>query len=94
MGFRRSENAGPAGSRWRLAHRSLLGSCGVPAEVADADRRWLYALLHGDDHPGTGWDVSWISPRQATELLAALVRDISSETGYDLIRLLRQRAGA
>jgi hypothetical protein len=94
MGFRRSDEDDPTGSRWRLANQALLGACGVPAEVADSDRRWVYLLLHGDDYPGTGWDVSWVTPRQAAELLAALVRDLPSEAGYDLVRLLRQRADA
>jgi hypothetical protein len=94
MGFRRSDQAGPTGSRWRVAHRSLLGACGVPAEVADSDRRWVYVLLHGDDYPGTGWDASWVSPRQAAELLAVLECDLPSWVGYDLVRLLRQRAEA
>jgi hypothetical protein len=94
MGFRRSDEAGPTGSRWRLARRSLLGACGVPAEVADSDRRWLYVLLHGDDYLGTGWDVSWTSPDQAAELLAALERQLPSLIGYDLIQLLRQHARA
>jgi hypothetical protein len=92
MGFRRSDEAGPTGSRWRLAHQSLLGACGVPGEVAGSDRRWVYVLLHGDDYPGTGWDVSWVSPRQAAELLAVLERDLPSAVGYDLVPLLRQRA--
>src|SRR5271168_4673015 len=72
MSFRRSDRPGPFGSRWRLANRGLLGACGVPTEVADSDRRWTYTLLHGDDYPGTGWDVSWMSPQRAAELLAVL----------------------
>ena len=94
MGFRRSDEAGPTGSRWRLANRSQLGACGVPAEVTASDRRWVYVLLHGDDYPGTGWDVSWLLPKQAAELLAVLDRDRASWIGYDLVRLLRQRAEA
>lgn len=62
MAFRRSGEAGPTGSRWRLAHRALLRACGVPDAVADSDRRLAYVLLHGDDYPGTGWDVSRVSP--------------------------------
>ena len=76
MSYRRSDKPGPFGSRWRLANRSLLVACGVPAEVADSDRRWTYCLLHGDDYPGTGWDVAWVSPQQATTLLAVLERDL------------------
>jgi hypothetical protein len=94
MGFRRSEEAGPTSSRWRVAHRSMLGACGVPAEVADSDRRWVNVLLHGDDYPGTGWDVSWVSAHQSAELLALLQRDLPSWIVYDLVRLLRQRVEA
>lgn len=92
MSFRRSDNTGPFGSRWRLANKSLLGACGVPAEVTDSDRRWIYLLLHGYDYCGTGWDVSWVSPQQAAELLAVLERQLSSTDGCDLVRLLRKRA--
>jgi hypothetical protein len=54
----------------------------------------VYVLLHGNDYPRTGWDVSWLSPQQAAELLAILQRDLPSWIGYDLVRLLQQRAQA
>ena len=92
MRFRRSENTGPSSSRWRLAHRALLGECGIPAEVSDSDRRWGYLLHYGSDDLGTGWDVSWITPEQARELLTALLSDLPSEVGYDLVQSLRRRA--
>ena len=50
-------------------------------------------LLHGEDCLGTGWDVSWITDQQANELLDLLLPHFSNETGIDLIRLLRRRAG-
>jgi hypothetical protein len=62
--------------------------------VADSDRRWHYVLLHGDDHPGTGWDVSWITPAQAARLLNLLVSALLTEAGYDLIRHLRRRSSS
>ena len=92
MTFRRRDASGPAGSRWRLAHRALLAECGIPDEVADSDRRWSYLLLHGSDDPGTGWRTAWVSPEQATRLLACLLIDLPSEVGYDLVRCLRLRA--
>jgi len=61
-------------------------------EVADCDRRWLYVLLHGEDELVTGWDVSWITPKQAGELLAVLTDDLSDDIGYDLMREFRRRA--
>ena len=92
MSFRRAEDSGPESSRWRLAHRALLSECGIPDEVADSDRRWIYVLLHGTDEPGTGWQTSWISPAQAARLLTCLVDDLSSETGYHLVHCLRARS--
>ena len=92
MGFSRTNQTDPTGSRWRLANRALLGKCGVPDAIADSDRQWAHVLLHGDDHLGTGWDVSWITQEQAAELLAALVHELPLEAGYDLMRLLRQQA--
>ena len=77
-----------------LANRTLLDVCGVPDAIADSDRQWAYVLLHGDDHLGTGWDVSWISPQQAAELLAALVHELPFEARYELVWFLRQRAEA
>jgi hypothetical protein len=91
MWYRRSANIDVASSRWRLANQSLLEACGIPHEVASADRRWIYVLLHGDDHLGTGWDVSWISPSQAANLLAAFECDLQSTVGLDLVQLLRKR---
>jgi hypothetical protein len=38
--------------------------------------------------------VSWVSPEQATALLAVLNGDLGSEVGYDLVRVLRQRVAA
>ena len=60
MRFLRSDSPGPESSRWRLAHRALLGGCGIPPEVANSDRRWVCVLLHGEDESGTGWDASWV----------------------------------
>ena len=94
MSFRRSDDASLFGSRWRLENRNLLGVSGIPAEIADCDRRWGYTVLHGDDYPGTGWDVSWITAAQAANLLAVLERDLTDDVGCDLIRLLRQRVAA
>ncbi len=69
MAYHRRDASGPEGSRWRLAHRALLAECGIPDKVADSDRRWAYLLLHGSDHPGSGWRTSWVSPEQASRLL-------------------------
>jgi hypothetical protein len=92
MAYRGPGGFGPEDARWRLAHRALLSECGIPDEVADSDRRWVYLLLHGTDEPGTGWRVEWISPGQAARLLDHLLADLPSESGYDLIRCLRLRA--
>lgn len=90
MGYRRSEETGPTGSRWRLAHRSLLAACGIPGQVFSSDRRWVYVLLHGYD-PVTGWDESWLSAKQAFELLSVLERDLPSTSAYELVSDLKRR---
>jgi hypothetical protein len=92
MTIRRVADTDVDSPRWRRGNRALLAECGVPDLVADSDRRWGYVVLHGDDYPGTGWDTSWISPAQATRLLARLVADLPSESGYDLVRCLRVRS--
>ena len=94
MSFHRPNDAGSASQRWRISHRSLLSECGIPDAVANSDRAWAYLQLHGDDSPNTKWNVSWISPQQAARLLKQLDRDLPCEAGYDLVRLLRQRAAA
>src|SRR5687767_4270574 len=91
MTYRRKSIEGPEGLQWRLSHRALLSQCGIPPEVAGSDRRRAYMLLHGDDAPGTGWNPSWISPEQAARLLQRLFLDISTESGFELIRASRQR---
>jgi hypothetical protein len=90
MAYRRPAASDASGPRWRLAHRDLLSERGIPDEVADWDRRWGYLLLHGVDRPGTGWEPSWISPRQAARLLDGLLANLPTEDGYDLIRGLRR----
>jgi hypothetical protein len=91
--YRRPSGTGPESSRWRLANRVKLKKCGVPGEVAESHRGWIYALLHGDDYLGTGWDVSWITDQQAKELLDLLLANFGDQSGYDLIRLLKRRVG-
>lgn len=92
MSFRRSEDSGVTSSRWRLANRGILVECGIPTEVANSDRRWIYLLLHGYD-PVSGWKVSWITPQQASRLLALLEPEFPPDNSYDLMRCLRQRIG-
>jgi hypothetical protein len=75
-----------------LAGRALLAECGIPDEVADSDRRWVYLPLHGSDDPGTNWHASRVSPEQAAQLLDSLLIDLPSEVGYDLVRCLRRRS--
>jgi hypothetical protein len=93
MGFRRSPTTDPESSRWRLAHRGLLLECGIPEEIANSDRRWIYLLLHGSDDFGTRWDPTWISSAQARRLLNRLESELASENAYQLIHFLRKRSG-
>ncbi|MBY0233286.1 MAG: hypothetical protein K2W96_28735 [Gemmataceae bacterium] len=88
MSFRRSDDNGISGSRWRVEHRSLLERCGIPSPIAASDRRWVHALLHGYD-PETGWQATWLSPQQAGMLLPALEADPDADA-LDLIRELRK----
>jgi hypothetical protein len=69
-------------------------ACGLPQQVVDSDRAWVYVLLHGDDHLSTGWDASWISANQAKRLLTILENDLENPVGYDLLDALRRRAQA
>jgi hypothetical protein len=78
-------------SNWRSENRNLLSECGIPDLVANSDRVWNYVLLHGDDLLQTGWTPAWISPKQASQLLAALERGLPNEDGCDLLRALRRR---
>ena len=96
MSFRRSAKAVDSdSSRWRRANRSRLVLCGIPAEVADCHRRWLYVLDHEFD-PETGWRVNWLSPGRAAELAGAMARDPASlaGSGHFFMVALRQRAGS
>jgi len=91
MGYRRSESCEVESSRWRSEHRSFLAECGIPPEVYNSDRAWVYVLLHGSDDFGTGWEPSWISRQQAEKLLAFLECEVKPEMGLDLLRRLRAR---
>jgi hypothetical protein len=62
----------------------LLLECGVPDEIADSNRRWVYVLLHGSDDFGTSWDPSGITTTaQASRLLAILEADAENTSGYE-----------
>jgi hypothetical protein len=92
MAYHRRDASAPHDSRWRLAHRGPLATCGSPDEVAASVRLWAYLLLHGSDDPGTGWCTSWVSPQHAARLLESLLIDLPRDLGYDLVRCLRIRA--
>ena len=91
MSFRRGRSDAPESSSWRLAHRRELLECGLPRDVVSSDRGWIYVLLHGDDELGTGWQADWITIEQARRLLALPERELATEVGYDLVRILRAR---
>jgi len=78
--------------KWRTEKRSLLAECGIPDAVASSERNWNYVLLHGDDALQTGWNVSWITPRQAKRLLEALEQSSIGQSGHNLFDALRRRA--
>ncbi len=84
MAYRRPNDEGVFGSRWRIAHRSRLADCGIPSAVAEDDRRWAYVLNHGHDLE-TGWETSWLSEKQAKELLSLLEPQFRSAIGIWLV---------
>jgi hypothetical protein len=90
MAYRRPNDNGVFGSRWRLAHRAQLTACGVPAEIAASDKRWRYVLYHGDD-PQSGWDETWLSNDQARNLLAFLGPLLPNPVGADLVERIQRR---
>ena len=74
-----------------MEHRAFLVECGVPHEVADSDRSWIYVLLHGDDGLQTGWDPTWMTKKQAQRLLCLVESEVQCGLLYGLLRRLRQR---
>lgn len=92
MAYRRSDDPGPFGSRWRLTHRGELTALGIPADIASSDERWRYTLSHGDDLK-SGWDESWLTDDQARELLAFLNPLFPNTVAVDLVVRLRRRLG-
>lgn len=91
MSFRRSQETGPESSRWRCEQRAALSRLGVPDEIIGSDSRWRYVLLHGDDELESGWNPTWLTPVQASELLALLSRELADATGYELLTVLQKR---
>jgi hypothetical protein len=91
MSYRRSSSIDVESPRWRLKHRGFLAECGLPPEVVNSDRTWIYVLLHGGDELGTGWDPTWITNEQAEKLLRFLESEVESEVGFHLLGRLRQR---
>jgi hypothetical protein len=90
MSFRRSNDDGPTSGRWLSRNRSALLAAGLPSEIVTVQRTWNYVLLHGDDEFASGWQAEWLSPTQASEILALITADLASETGFGLIPRLRE----
>jgi hypothetical protein len=94
MAFRRSSDITITSPRWLSLNRSALVECGIPTEILGDLRRWNYALLHGEDHFGCGWAVSWLSLEQCRKLLVILEAGMESDVGFDLVHQLRRIVSA
>ena len=88
MSFRRSEADDVTSSRWLADHRGELADAGVPLDILNDRRAWTHVLLHSDDSR-SGWAAEWLSAEQSRKLLDLLAASGLSETGHDLIRILR-----
>ena len=89
MSFRRTSDDTVEGKRWLTKNKSLLAAAGIPSEILNSASAWNYVLLHGDDELQSGWQAEWLSPTQATNLLALITPDVQSTIGYDLVRRLQ-----
>jgi hypothetical protein len=79
---------------WRRKHRKQLLDAGLPDSVVDDERTWGYVLLHGDDEFGSGWNTSWITEEQASNLLRLLRSQYPSTDCYDIFPELEKRMRA
>ena len=79
--------------RWLRKHRSELSACGIPADVAGAERRWVHLLLHGYD-AGSAWSNELLTAEPAAELLALLDPHFRNPVGIWLVEALRRRQQA
>lgn len=59
-----------------------------------SQRALTYVLLHGEDHPGTGWTPDWLKPPEAAAFQAFLEREFSDQSGYEIFNQLKRRANA
>ena len=92
MAYRRSSDTEALSPRWRTAHAAELVRW-LPERIVASDRSLAYVVLHGDDAPGTGWSVDWLSPEEAGEFLRFLARELPDSEGFELPGALRRRSG-
>jgi hypothetical protein len=76
---------------WRKNHRSELLAAGMPDFLIDDEQRWTYVLLHGDDELASGWDPTWITKQQASDLLRLLRSHYEDNVGLNLFVALERR---
>jgi hypothetical protein len=82
-------------------HGAELRECGVPGEVTRDRMRFLRFLDHRFDQDGwfesrpcTPWSIDMLTAEQATRLADFIAHHFGEEQYRDLLRELRQRAGA
>ena len=76
---------------WLKSHRLALIMLGIPEFILDNERSWNYVLLHGDDAPASGWNTSWITKSQATEILRLLDSYYQNKIGLGLFMELKKK---
>jgi hypothetical protein len=86
MGYRRDSDGQRAWQAWIDQHRNDLLRCSLPEFVFSDDQRWFRFVEHDGWDQETGWNVTMLSPDQASALYDFLM----SEYGSDEYRLLLQ----
>lgn len=96
MGFRRNRETHLTSAHWINKNQEFLQRSGLPSYAMSSPRNWSYFLLHGADGVLGDWQLDWISPKKAAELLKLIEDQLAQERrsviNYDLLGQLRNRA--
>ncbi len=78
---------------WRSNNLHRLLQAGIPERIANDDREFWFLVQEGEELGGNGWNDSWISDHEASELYDIFTEFFRNESdlGWDLLDRLRKR---
>ena len=80
-------------NKWRLENLHSLELAGIPHDIVVDNRRFWFVVQEGCDLGQSGWDPSWITDQQASDLLELINGFLGDCRGWDLVYELHAKLG-